>query len=212
VAVVGVAAALVTLGGMAAARAALHAVEAPWPGGKSESAAATATLGGGRTSTPETALAVRTAPSAPPRSAFQVPGTGTSPTWDSEEGLDDASAAAASLAGAPCGERSAGAVPAARATEHVGEFQAVEFEVVRAKDTGRVTFLNSHEPYQGHFYVVVFPGDYGRFPRPPATLFEGQCILVQGTVELYRGAPQVVLRGPEDVRVVGDADTAAPAP
>ncbi len=108
----------------------------------------------------------------------------------------------AALADRPCGMRSAGAIPAALASQHVDTFQAVEFEVVRTKDTGRVTYLNSHEPYAGHFYVAIFPGDYERFSQPPAILFRGKCIVVQGMIETYRGTPQIVLRSPEDVRIL----------
>jgi micrococcal nuclease len=83
-------------------------------------------------------------------------------------------------------------------------FQAVEFEVVQAKDTGRVTFLNSRIPYAGAFYVAIFPDDYGAFPEPPAVYLAGRCIVVQGTIETYRGAPQIVLRHPDDLRILED--------
>lgn len=102
----------------------------------------------------------------------------------------------------PCGARVPGAIPGAVAGDFVDTFQTVEFEVVRTKDTGKVTFLNSHEPYQGHFYVAIFPTDYDLYPEPPALWFRGKCIVVQGTIELYRGVPQMVLRSPDDVRVV----------
>lgn len=105
---------------------------------------------------------------------------------------------------APCGARMAGAIPAESAADFVGTFQAVEFRVVRTSDTGRVTFLNSHDPYQGHFYVAIFPGDYGEFPAPPAIHFQSKCIVVQGSIELYRGTPQIVLRSAADVRLVED--------
>jgi hypothetical protein len=102
----------------------------------------------------------------------------------------------------PCGARLEGAVSAADAVNLVDTYQAVEFRVVRTHDTGRVTFLNSRDPYQGHFYVAVFPADYDRFPEPPAVHFDGRCIVVQGRIELYRGAPQIVLRSPDDVRII----------
>lgn len=108
----------------------------------------------------------------------------------------------------PCGARVAGAIPAEVAGDHLDTFQAVEFEVVRAKDTGKVTFLNSHEPFQGTFYAAVFPTDYASFPAPPAEYLAGKCIVVQGRIEMYRGAPQIVVRGVEDVRVV--AGTSGP--
>jgi len=105
----------------------------------------------------------------------------------------------------PCGARVPGAIPAESAGDFVDTYQAVEFPVVRTKDTGRVTFLNSRDPYQGHFYVAIFPSDYGRYPEHPALYFRGKCVVVQGTIELYRGTAQMVLRSPDDVRIVGDA-------
>ncbi len=117
---------------------------------------------------------------------------------------EDGSAAQAARPSTRCGQRSAGAITAAAAQSYVDTFQAVEFEVVRTKDTGRVTYLNSHDPYQGHFYVAVFPGDYEKFHLPPAVLFRGKCIVVQGVIEMYRGTPQIVLHSPEDVRILAD--------
>jgi hypothetical protein len=132
------------------------------------------------------------------------------PESTSLPGSTDASGSTADGASAPCGARVAGAIPAEAAGDFLDTFQAVEFEVVKTRDTGRVTFLNSHDPYQGHFYVAIFPTDYERYPGPPVQYFRGKCIVVQGTIELYRGAPQMVLRGPEDVRIVDESATAAP--
>lgn len=106
---------------------------------------------------------------------------------------------------APCGTRASGAVPAANASAHLDRFATVEFPVVGAKDTGKVTFLNSHTPYQGHFYVAIFPDLYGAFPQPPASLLPGRCVVVQGRVEAYRGVPQIVLRDAADLRDLGPA-------
>lgn len=114
---------------------------------------------------------------------------------------------------APCGRRAAGAVAATAAAEHLDQFAAVEFAVAGTKDTGKVTFLNSHDPYQGHFYVAIFPDLYGAFPAPPAGLLAGRCVVVQGRVEAFRGVPQIVLRDAADLRDLGaagpepDADT-----
>ncbi len=102
----------------------------------------------------------------------------------------------------PCGARIPGAIPAESVEDFVDTHQSVEFEVVGTKDTGRVTFLNSHDPYQGYFYVAIFPDDYPSFPEPPALFFRGSCVVVRGTIERYRGTPQIVLRDPDDVRVV----------
>lgn len=61
---------------------------------------------------------------------------------------------------------------------------------------------NSHDPYQGHCYVAIFPDDYASFPEPPALFFRGACIVIRGTIERYRGTAQIVLRDPDDVRIV----------
>ena len=110
---------------------------------------------------------------------------------------------------APCGSRAAGAIAAADAAAHLDQFSAIEFAVVGAKDTGKVTFLNSHEPYQGHFYVAIFPDLYGAFPPAPARVLTGRCVVIQGRVESFRGVPQIVLHDAADLRDLGPA---GPAP
>lgn len=103
-----------------------------------------------------------------------------------------------------CGARAEGAVEAQEAETLVGKTAAVEFRVARTFDSGKVTFLNSQDPYEGHFYVAIFPDDYGAFPAPPAEYFDGKCVVVQGRVELYRGTPQMVLKVTDDILVMGE--------
>ncbi|MBK7781658.1 MAG: hypothetical protein IPJ58_12995 [Ardenticatenia bacterium] len=105
---------------------------------------------------------------------------------------------------APCGSRAAGAIAAADAAAHLDQFSAIEFAVVGAKDTGKVTFLNSHEPYQGHFYVAIFPICTAHSPAP-ARVLTGRCVVIQGRVESFRGVPQIVLHDAADLRDLGPA-------
>lgn len=146
-------------------------------------------------------------PQAAGRSSDALSASSARSASEPDEGPDPAGADA-KTAGfdptAPCGARVEGAVPAEAAADFLDTFQAVEMPVVGTKDTGKVTFLNSHDPYQGHFYVAIFPGDYARYPEHPARYFKGRCILVQGSIEAYRGTPQIVLRDPADVRVLGE--------
>lgn len=109
---------------------------------------------------------------------------------------------------APCGARAAGAIAATEAETYLDQFAAVEFAVVGAKDTGKVTFLNSHEPYKGHFYVAIFPDLYDAFPPTPARRLTGRCVVVQGRVEAFRGVPQIVLHDAADLRDLGAAGPA----
>ncbi len=94
------------------------------------------------------------------------------------------------------------ALPPDQAVQHVGEQNQVVFQVVRTYNSGRAVFLNSHDPYEGYFYVVVFPELWDRFPDPPEEYFAGRCVAVQGKIDLYRGAPQIVLSDPEQIKVV----------
>lgn len=45
--------------------------------------------------------------------------------------------------------------------------------------------------------------DRDRFDAPPEQAYRGKRICVTGTIETHRGTPQVVVEGPEAVRVVG---------
>lgn len=120
-------------------------------------------------------------------------GTGATTEAEAPAGVDPS---------APCGARVEGAIPADSAADFLDTVQAVELEVVATKDTGKVTFLNSRQDYQGHFYVAIFPDDYAAFPAPPAEHFRGRCVVIQGRIELYRGSPQIVLREPGDLQLV----------
>jgi len=78
----------------------------------------------------------------------------------------------------------------------------VEFQVVTTNNTGKVVYLNSHDPFQGHFYVAIFPERWGEFPQPPEEYFRQRCIAIKGKIELYRGTPQIVLKTAGDIQIV----------
>jgi micrococcal nuclease len=82
------------------------------------------------------------------------------------------------------------------------KIRVVEFEVVRTHNSGRAVFLNSHDPYQGYFEVVIFPDRWGGFPEPPEEYFDGKCVAVRGKIQLYQGTPEIVLGTAEDIQIV----------
>jgi hypothetical protein len=101
-----------------------------------------------------------------------------------------------------CGSRVAGAIRADQVRDYLDQYQTVEFQVVRSHNSGRAVFLNSHDPYQGYFEVVIFPERWPDFPEPPEKYFDGKCVVVRGRIQLYRGTPEIVLRSADDIRVV----------
>jgi hypothetical protein len=163
--------------------------------------------------TVRTPLSTLAAPTSPARASRAAPGSGTG-VADAAVGTRQSQGSTVTPPGrtvvAPfpdgsadaCAARVPGAVTAEQAAALVDTFQAVAFDVVGTKDTGKVTFLNSHQPYQSHFYVAVFPTLYDQFPAPPAQYFKDKCVVVQGQVALYRGTPQLVVQTVDDIRVV----------
>lgn len=89
-----------------------------------------------------------------------------------------------------------------QAGDYLGQNVTVEGLVVRTYDSGKVTFLNFTENWRGTFSIVIFASDYGKFPQPPATLFQGQTIRVRGKVKEYQGAPEMVVESPNDIEIV----------
>ena len=70
------------------------------------------------------------------------------------------------------------------------------------RSRGKPTFLNLDQPYPNQiFTVVIWGSDREKFKNPPETFFRGKRICVTGIIETYRGKPQIVVRGPEQITV-----------
>jgi hypothetical protein len=105
-------------------------------------------------------------------------------------------------------------IPASEAAAHVGEkitvcgtvAGAAHFERMR----GEPTFLNLDRPYPAQSFTVVIWGENNRkFERPPHQFFSGKEVCVTGTVESYKGKPQIEVRDPSQITVTAplfDAD------
>lgn len=52
------------------------------------------------------------------------------------------------------------------------------------------------------FSVVLLEPLWDRFPLPPERYFEGGTVVARGRVELYDGAPELVVRDADDIRLV----------
>jgi len=87
------------------------------------------------------------------------------------------------------------------AADFVGAEMIVEGTVVRTHNSGKVVFLNFAEDHREAFSVAIFPDDWSKFPGPPETLFDGRRIRVQGLIEEYQGAPEIVVRDPWQIEV-----------
>jgi len=104
--------------------------------------------------------------------------------------------------GGLCETRQEGTLAPEEVADHVGEYRSVQFRVVRTHNSGKAVFLNSHDPWQGYFEVVIFPERWGEFPQPPEDLFLNRCVVVYGKLQLYKGTPEIVLQSADHIRIV----------
>jgi len=59
---------------------------------------------------------------------------------------------------------------------------------------GQPTFLNFHDPYQGYFTALIWGSDRANFPPNPESYYLHKKVRVKGKIEIYKGAPEIILR------------------
>ena len=89
------------------------------------------------------------------------------------------------------------------AKAHVGEMATVCGKVVSARfaesSNRQPTFLNLDQPFPKQiFTVVIFGSDRSKFGEPEKE-FLNQTICATGTIEDYRGLPQIVAKEPKQI-------------
>ena len=98
-------------------------------------------------------------------------------------------------------------ISSADADRFVGETVTVCGVVVGASHfdhiRGEPTFLNFDKLYPNQTFTVVIWGENNaRFERPPHLMFAKKEICVTGTVETYKGKPQIEVRNPDQIELV----------
>jgi hypothetical protein len=97
--------------------------------------------------------------------------------------------------------------PAAKAAASVAKAVTVCGKVgdasYQASTSGRPTFINFDKPYPNHSFVALIWGENrSRFnPVPEQQFGAGKTVCVSGTVEMYRGKPQIIVRDPGAIKV-----------
>jgi alkaline phosphatase D len=101
----------------------------------------------------------------------------------------------------------AGVLTPAEAAKKVGEQVAVQFEVKSARRTADKArlFLNSKANYRDEDnFVVMLTGKAleGGYKDADAEAFTGKTVKVTGTVALYQGRPEIIVREEKQIEVV----------
>ncbi len=111
---------------------------------------------------------------------------------------------------APTPLASAAALPWEEAGRHLGETVTLRGKVVRAHKSEKVVHLNFRKDWKGSFQVVIFASVWCDFSGPPEDLFLDREVLVTGMVKDYKGTPEIVVEGPEQLQFAGEAAGAPP--
>ena len=100
------------------------------------------------------------------------------------------------------------AIPWQEARAYISRRGTVQGKVVATHNSGNVVFLNFSPDYEYTFKAVIFPEDWGKFPRPPEELFYGRLVRVTGLIEEYKDAPEIIIREASQIEIIDD--TACP--
>jgi hypothetical protein len=66
--------------------------------------------------------------------------------------------------------------------------------------TGQPTFLDLEKPFPDEtFRAVIWGEDRDRFMEPPETAYIRRNLCVSGTIQLFSGTPEIIVRGPEQL-------------
>ncbi|MCD4691226.1 hypothetical protein K8S17_07175 [bacterium] len=92
------------------------------------------------------------------------------------------------------------------AASHVGEEATVCGVVASAaylgRSNGTPTFLNLDKPYPDQpFSIVIWGSTRGLFEDAPEALFDGRRVCVTGTIETYKGKPQIIVDDPAQIEI-----------
>jgi len=85
-------------------------------------------------------------------------------------------------------------IPWQDAATYYGQIKIVEGTIVETKNTGKACFLNFSPNWRTDFTAVIFASDFGKFPPNPEAYYRGKKVRVTGSIQEYRGKPEIVLK------------------
>jgi DNA/RNA endonuclease YhcR with UshA esterase domain len=99
-----------------------------------------------------------------------------------------------------CANAAPATISPGEALKHLGRMEEVRGVVAQiGHDRSGLVFLDFGAPYPNEtFTAVIFSDAVPQFPN--VDRLEGRTISVRGTVELYHGRPEIVVRSPSQIR------------
>lgn len=87
------------------------------------------------------------------------------------------------------------------AAGYEGQTVIVQGVVVDTYKSEKVIFLN-FSANRNEFKAVIFERNWDKWLQPPDELYMGKTLRISGEVQLYEGAPEIIVDGPAQVQVV----------
>jgi DNA/RNA endonuclease YhcR with UshA esterase domain len=93
-------------------------------------------------------------------------------------------------------------IPDTEAAQHVGQTVSVEGTITKVfKSKNGNTFLNFGGNYPDVTFVVWIPQDASEAADPSVTNLQGKKVKISGTIQLYRGKPEIKVSIKEQIVV-----------
>jgi DNA/RNA endonuclease YhcR with UshA esterase domain len=93
-------------------------------------------------------------------------------------------------------------IPDSEAAQHVGQTVSVEGTITKVfKSKNGNTFLNFGGDYPDASFVVWIPQDAPEATDPSLTNLQGKKVKIAGTIQLYRGKPEIKVSTKEQIVV-----------
>jgi DNA/RNA endonuclease YhcR with UshA esterase domain len=86
--------------------------------------------------------------------------------------------------------------------KYTGQIKTVKGTIVKTDHSSSNTIsLDFHDPYKGYFVAVIYSTDISKFKSAPEVFYYGKEVRVTGKIQLYQGAPEIVVRDPSQIDV-----------
>ena len=74
-------------------------------------------------------------------------------------------------------------------------------KVIDTYDSGKVIFLNFAKDYRNTFTAVIFKSNEYKFDVEPEKYFLNKYVYITGVIKNYKGAPEIIIEEPGQIRV-----------
>ena len=93
-------------------------------------------------------------------------------------------------------------IPVDSAFHYEGKSVTICTKVYGSKAFEKVTLLNLGAKYPNSLLTIaIFQKDIANFPSPPEVLYFNKNVCVTGTIEMYKGKPEIKISNPTQIEI-----------